>query len=371
VAESSIHHYLRDKHLELGRAIGMRRKIYLDLRYWIMVRDTAAGIRTGASSRKLLHFLRRGVANGTLICPIGTSVFSELMKQRYSEGRRIGTARLVDELSLGVTMVSSPTVTGTEIHSWMLEQAGQTDLYKMQEIIWTRMAYVLGEIHPSLPDVAPSIELIIRRGFIEKMWTQSLTDIVQVIGDAWPPKSELNSATEQINAANAAHVHALRSFEHAYRQETLGVADVAASVAANVLAELRERHDLVSKQHDWHVQTGALRNRLVAYLGTKAGIRSLRTLHIQRSLHASARWNKTRQFKPNDMYDFDHASVAVGYCDAFLTEGPLHAMVTSPQLALTDTYDCRVIADLDEAVEFLRTVSRNPPPTIRTSHEVN
>ena len=210
MAESSIHHYLRAKHLELGRAIASRKKIYLDLRYWIIVRDTAAGIRTGASSRKLLYFLRRGVANGTLICPIGTSVFSELMKQRYSEGRRIGTARLVDELSLGVTMVSSPTVTGTEIHSWMLEQAGQTDLYEMQELIWTRMAYVLGEIHPSLPDIDPSVELAIRQGFIEKMWTQSLTDIVQIIGDAWPAKSELNDAAEEINAANANDVILIR-----------------------------------------------------------------------------------------------------------------------------------------------------------------
>jgi len=60
----------------------------------------------------------------------------------------------------------------------------------------------------------------------------------------------------------------------------------------------------------------------------------LRSMHIQASLHASMRWDKQRKFRPNDYYDFEHATAALGYCDLFLTEGPLHVMVKRPQVNL-------------------------------------
>jgi hypothetical protein len=48
----------------------------------------------------------------------------------------------------------------------------------------------------------------------------------------------------------------------------------------------------------------------------------------------------------------------LGYCDAFLTEGPLDHL-TSARLALTATNDSRIISHLDEAVEFLRVSTRS------------
>ncbi|MED5681978.1 hypothetical protein VZ111_22905, partial [Enterobacter hormaechei] len=108
-AAITIERYIRARQIELAQSIASRRKIYLDARFWIIVRDTALGVRTEPEARELLHHLRRGVAGGRLICPISASMFLELMKQPYSPGRRIGTAQLIDELSLGVSMISPPT----------------------------------------------------------------------------------------------------------------------------------------------------------------------------------------------------------------------------------------------------------------------
>ena len=88
------------------------------------VRDAAFGLLTGAAERKLLHFLRRGVANGTLICPISASMFMELLKQPYTEGRRIATAKLIDELSLGASIAPPHVVTATEIRRFLLASRG-------------------------------------------------------------------------------------------------------------------------------------------------------------------------------------------------------------------------------------------------------
>ena len=156
----SIERHSRDRQIELGRTLHGRSKVYLDTRFWIIVRDAALGVRTDPASRKLLHHLRRGVANRRLVCPISASMFLELMKQPYTPGRRIGTAELIDELSLGVSMIPPQIMTGTEIRAFLLRAKGETDLYSMQELIWTKVAYVLGDTYPSVAELPASDELL-------------------------------------------------------------------------------------------------------------------------------------------------------------------------------------------------------------------
>lgn len=84
--------------------------------------DSAAGPaarRTDAASRKLLHFLRRGVNAGRLICPISADLFMELTKQANAPTRRQATASLIDELSLGVTSMDPQTLLATEVHRFL------------------------------------------------------------------------------------------------------------------------------------------------------------------------------------------------------------------------------------------------------------
>jgi hypothetical protein len=80
----TIEGHSRMRQIELGQGLASRRKIYLDACFWIIVRDAALGIRTGATERKILEFLRRGVRDGTIVCPISASMFMELMKQPFT-----------------------------------------------------------------------------------------------------------------------------------------------------------------------------------------------------------------------------------------------------------------------------------------------
>lgn len=129
------------------------------------MRDIALGIRSEAAARKLLHHLRRGVASGRLICPVSASMFVELMKQPYSPGRRIGTAQLIDQLSLGVSIMPPQMVMGTEIRSFLLRAKGGVELHPMQELVWTKAAYALGDIDPSLKQLPTEQELSIQKAF--------------------------------------------------------------------------------------------------------------------------------------------------------------------------------------------------------------
>jgi hypothetical protein len=359
----TIERHSRARQIELGKSVVSRRKIYLDARFWIIMRDTALGIRTEAAARKLLHHLRRGVASGRLVCPLSASMFIELMKQRYSPDRRIGTTQLIDQLSLGVSIMPQQMVLGTEIHSFLLRAKGGVELHPMQELVWTKAAYALGDFYPSLKQLPPEQELSIQKAFFDCLWDRSLTDIVTTIGDSAFSPERFAELSRDTNEKNAQHKDELRSFAQTYDIELRGAIELAGEVAADMIQHLCESdagHPLSPTPEERASSVNMCRN-LLYHSFKKPGTKdALRTLHISASIHAAMRWNKDRKFEPNDYYDFEHAAAALSYCDAFLAEGPLHKLVTQPQINLEAINRCRVFSDVQAAADHVRGLCSTP-----------
>jgi hypothetical protein len=356
----TIEQHSRARQIELGRSIASCRKVYLDACFWIIMRDTALGTRIDPAAQKLLCHLRRGVANGRLVCPISASMFLELLKQPYNLERRIGTAQLIDELSLGVSMIPSQIVMGTEIHSFLLKAKGDVDIYPMQELIWTKAAYVLGDTYPSLMQLSPAEEMEIQKKFFDYLWRLSLSDIVKVMGDKIPPPDGFSELSRKTNDKNAEHKDELRSFAQTYDVELRGVVEIAGDMAADVIHHLYEKasgfHGSL-RQDERSTSVNMCRNLLYYALKKPETRSALRSIHIGASIHAAMRWDKGRKFKPNDYYDFYHATAALSYCDAFLTEGPLHHLVTQTQINLEIVNGCRVFSDVQAAADHIEHIS--------------
>jgi hypothetical protein len=236
-----IDRHSRARPVELGRWIAGRKKVYLDACYWIIIRDMALGVRTGAVEQKLLHFLRRGVARGDLICPISAAMFMELMKQPYTPERRIATAALIDELSFGVSMILPKIVVGTEIHSFLLRTLRGGELYPMQELIWTKVSYSLGNMYPSLEQLSAEELHRFQVGFFDYLWDVPLSQIVGLIGDTPGPTDDFRKLSEETNRDCARFAHELRSFEGTYDIELRGAVELLGDVAADVIEHLNEK----------------------------------------------------------------------------------------------------------------------------------
>lgn len=352
-----IERHSRMRQIELGRSLLGRIKIYLDACFWIILRDTELGVRTGAQERKLLHFLRRGVRDGRLICPIGASMFMELMKQPFTLNRRRATARLIDELSLGISAIPPHVLMGTEINSFLLLAKQENALHPIQELIWTKVAYVLGNIHPSIAVLLPAEEVELQKAFFDHLWEHSLVDMIDTIGDADTPDDHFRSLSKETNEQNLRYRDELKSFEGAYDTEPRGAIELAGDIAADIIADFAEKEAGRSQRPTAAERTesvNACRNLLYFAMKKPKNRKVLRTLHVGASLHAAMRWDKQRKFKPNDYYDFEHATLAMGYCDAFLTEVPLRVLVTGSQIDLVHVNNCRVISDLTDAAVFVR-----------------
>jgi hypothetical protein len=355
----SIERHSRARQIELGQALSGRRKIYLDARFWVILRDVALGISAKPGAHELLRHLRCGVASGRLVCPISASMFLELMKQRYTSDRRIGTAQLIDELSLGTAMIPPQTLMETEICVFLLRAKGNLDLHPMQELIWTKVACVLGNVYPSLTQLSPSEELATQKAFFDYLWNYPLSDMVKTIGDKFPRREEFVDVSRETNEKNEQYKDEVCSFSATYDIELRGGIELATELA-EVIHQLDEdtRRELLLPRNERANTINMYRNKLYNAFKEPETKHALRCLHIGASIHAAMRWdNRARKFVPNDYYDFEHAIAALSYCDAFLTEKPLRHLVTLPHVNLQALNNCRVFSDIGVATDYIRELS--------------
>lgn len=356
---------MRQKRVKLGAEVTSRQRIYLDQRFWLLLRDASLGNCRESCVAGLLSFLRASVKEGRSICPISESVFIELLKQG-DDLTRMATAQLIDELSQGVTLIPFDERVRQELCNSFYEHAGATELIPIEELVWTKLSYVLGEIHPSRTLFQREDELALQKAFADHMWDISLREMVACIGV--PPSSRMDweSIATRLNDNNQIHHSTLRSFPQTFKIEFEGGLSLFRDELVLLSAEIGRRGYAVGSK--------------LAHLSEKkrfeAFVLSVPTLHINASCHAAVRWDKRRNLCGNDLFDFHHAEAALAYCNVFLTEKPLSDMLNQRHLDLI-RYGCRTFWSPTIALSWLRenfessrtAVMGSTVATPRASHE--
>jgi hypothetical protein len=250
--------------------------------------------------------------------------------------RRIATAHLIDELSLGVSIITGRSRIATEIAHFFYAATGEHTLHR-------------------------ETELTLQKCFFDTMWDTSLSEIVATIGDNWvPERAALQVSARQINADIKAHADNLVSYQATYHDEIIGGLDVSTDLAADVMARLAERAGITPAEPGspaWKECARMCRNLLIAAFKKPATKNTLRTIHAGASFHAGHRWDRYTNFTANHFYDFEHAAAAVSYCDAFFTEGFLAQIANAGHIRLCDLNSCHVTADVERAVEIVRDLN--------------
>jgi hypothetical protein len=225
--------------------------------------------------------------------------------------------------------------------------------------LWLKTSFALGISYPSLSGLDTETQLAVQKAFFDLMWSMSLADVIKAAGQMPPPEA-LGDLAAKLNAGSAQHAEDIRSFAQAYRAELRGAVSIFAETAMNIGREISaKRGDPMPPpgSDEWSMQKRMWANLLFGVLKKDSERIKLPSIHVHACLHAAFRWNKTRQFVANDFYDFFHASAALACCQAFFTERSLHAVITAKHVALDKLYNCRVIADMCEAIAYLRELS--------------
>jgi len=360
--EVSLEQYRRRRVHAFGCSLMTRKAVYLDLRFWIGLRD-AARYDTPGIMMDLLCALHGAVAAGQVFCPITDSTFLEMFKQA-DPGSRAATAYLISELSLGATLLTYDMRVGTEIAHYVHAARTPEAVDPLRELVWSKPAYVMGFVDPVPMAFDPATRLALRKAFFDHMWEDvTLIQVCDMLGDKFVHADPLRfrETTGRVNEQTRTHADSLKNMKTAYQHELVGVLNLYAGQLTTILAPIlpSEAGPLPKKGTPERAEADRqCQAFLVAAFGTEAGRKALRTLHINTTLHAAVRWNKGQALKANDLFDFQHACAALAYCDAFFTEGPLCTLLNRPDLGLVEQFGCFVSADVAACLAYVEDVVR-------------
>jgi len=342
----SLDEHVRKKRIQLGIEVRSKYRIYLDLRFWILLREIELGINSNQDLVLLLLKIKRLVDDGVVICPISESVFVELMKQNDPETRK-ATSELIDCLSLGVTLIVQPQRVNQELCNAIYTHAGADNLIPLDTLIWTKLTSIFGEAHPYQTPFEASEELVIQKSFYDHMWGISLTEMVDSLDFEKWPQFDWQQTADRLNAGNKQHANEIRSFKHAYRIEFEGGLSL---FKEDMLRLFKEVNDAGYKDFEEYVKSYSKKERFSKFS------KSIFTLHIEACCHSAVRWDQKRQLTGNDLMDFHHAAAAIGYCNLFLTENPLKVLVRQNHLGLVNDFPCSVESSAIDALEVLNGI---------------
>lgn len=357
--EISLERHVKNRVVELGQRLESQAAIYLDTKFWIVLRDCAVGRNNDPAAQELLQRLRTLVRDGKAFCPISDSTFLEFLK-KGDPIARLEIARVVDELSFGASLLDHQMRLGTEISHFVHSAEGGGDLHPLHHLVWSKVAYALGFVHPSQTGFDAETELAIQKAFFDRMWEMPLETVMQTLGAQSTPGG-FDSSVSGLNEGLKQNADQLRSFSQAYQAELSGAVELGADMAMDITGDLFRKRtggeppETASPQ--WRALWNQWANLLFIALRKRPQTRQqLRTLHIHAALHAAFRWDKARRFTSNDLYDFEHASAALAYCRAFFTEDGLHSTISARHVALDKLFQCRVASDIRGAIDVLKTL---------------
>lgn len=359
----SLHAYVRTRQIALGLELQSRIPVYLDTRYWLLLRNAILGRSPDSNALRLTNLLKRLVRDGKIFCPISESTFTEILKQT-DKSTLSASAQLIDDLSLGVSLISFDTRSEQELAHYLHEQLSLGDLYDLDALVWTKISYVLGRIHPTETAFDPADELAIQKAFFDHLWDCSAHEMMMMMlwGHEHPEPDAFEKLALRLNTEKEPHAASLKSFKQSYEAEIGGAVDVLCDRAAEMMLRIvhRIKHPSIDAPYSGIIPLQAFKSlmKLLIFESLRKiqAKHTLRSAHISACLHANIRWDKGRKFRENDFIDFGHAAAAIAYCDYFLTEGPLRHLVTTKNTALDKVYNCRVVSKISDAIEILQSV---------------
>ncbi|MDP3515511.1 MAG: hypothetical protein Q8S20_22430, partial [Sulfuritalea sp.] len=330
----------------------------LDTRYWIHLRDAAMGRARLNSHGEILAHIRSLVSNGAAICPVSDVTWMELSKQTDCE-TRLASADLLDELSLGVAIMSERDRIVAEIEHFLAHPHIAKPTPVLKDRVWVKSGYVLGVTVPIARELPTEINTAMQKTSVDLLWRITHREMADK-ADSLPPiddRYEENAA--RITAAMRRYAHEIRSIQQAFAAESAGVLDLFKDEIQTMLLRLFCRSagsdTTVSIDQAEEATRTMLRGLTNALrLRPKVMAQRLPTVYAYAMCHAAVRMDRTRKFNGHDLLDIHHASSGIPYHDAVFTENPLRVLVTAGNVGLDKAFSCAVLAKENEVLDYLR-----------------
>ena len=311
----SFEEYRRRRYHELENFMATRKTIYLDMNFWIAMRNPDQSPNP-IKAQRLLNLLRAGVKAQRLLCPVSCAVFLELMKQSALE-RRPAQAKIMDELSGGIGIPNPDDIAEQEFLRFF---AKHSDAFKRVPIdpVWTPVGTMIVEAYPQCDILPQNFMELSRKVMLDIMWAIKMENLAAQV-DSCPRRPPTTAA--KINCARQTHQRGAKPFESLFADELHGILDAMTPRIENCFKQAATFSGIQTAgqpmdENERRSCVNLLREVVTQGLDKTA----MPSLRIYAAFHAALRLDDNYLFKENDLDDIRHSAVAAAYCNVFLTE---------------------------------------------------
>jgi len=346
-----IDRYLIHKSLEINAANEGLKIVYLDLNYWIRLRNQSAG--SPGENRALLDKALNLVAARKCIFPVSDIIYYEILKQQDEQTRK-ATFDIVAQLSGGTALMNDHQRIKIEFLHWLA--AGQnTVIHTASQLVWSKLPLIIGYQGLAAIDYsAGTLEL--QDAFFDFMSEMPIADIASAEQLRQTPFTFKDNVAE-MNANKKLYAHENKTAEQMFLSELGGILDGADEILKTAMQEKYFNDTGREASANEINATGTKEWRSLIYQCFKQNKMGahLPFFRICAALHGSFRWNTSRQYKDgNDTLDVMHACAALPYCDYFFTERELHTIIE--QEKLDQLYHCQVASKAAVVLDLLNSI---------------
>lgn len=260
---------------------------------------------------------------------------------------------LIDKFSLGYCFVSPLTIPGQELVNYLVNMKRRKSgepLLNMTKYVWTKIPFLWGEYYPSGRYAIPYLD------YLSKIDSYNLFK-------RYPIDTNKQQYVKLANILNRGKElnKKWNSFDELFIIELNGHLDVLEKDIINVLIYLREN------EYGGHIdpieiiksnEHREVRKMIVNGFVNKETSTELSSIYIRSMIDAHIRYEHLQRYRPNDIIDFHHASLALPYCDYFFTEHKLNYLLTEKS-KMDRKFAAIVKSKENEVLESLITLRDN------------
>jgi len=354
--------YYRSLKLELSNSLKGKKLVYLDTKFWVVLRNGFNFPSQYVQEKHLLDLAIMLVESDICVFPISEDVFMEVIKQTDLKTLH-RTVSLIDQLSNGVSSINHEERIQLELlHYWYSAQG--KEVYAAEDLAWTKLAYTMGSHTFEQTNVPLQEKVLIQKAFTDQMWSISMQDMIATIESSGgighiPPLF----MADKINEGKFSHQNEAKSFEQMFLHEVAGWIDVYGSELNNMMEYMYEQQTGTKLQGSRSKTEEGKTKKLLGntiynlFRLNKVG-KALPSIRIMSGLYAAVRWDKLQKFQDHDHHDFRHAATALPYCDYFFTEKRLTHLITQKKLSFDKLYGCETCSKIDRAIEILESLAK-------------
>ena len=351
---------MKEKKAALSQSLQGLTKIYLDTKFWLLLRDAYLGRERYAGQNKLLQRLLQLWEDRLIICPISEDIFIEIIRQT-DEKTLITSIELIDKLSNGVTLISNEERWQTEIFHFVRSYSHFTNsIYRLNELVWIKLAYLQGVKSPNIEELSPETNNSLQKSFLDHMWSVSLVDIYKTVGiEGFGKYPHMPDISDFINNEKINYHNKKLSFKEMFLSEVALLLDSRKNYFDELFVYIYTKQFGKRPASEEIANSDAAQKfaNLVyhAFRLGKVG-NQLATFDVEAGINAQILYDRKRKYKRNDFYDINHAVAALPYCDMFLTEKNLKSFVTRKNLKYDKKYGCKVLSGIEESIYELEGI---------------